>query len=239
MRLTMKSGLVAVAFVTASATAGPIFDEPPGGDAGNSLTTATNVSTSSGTGDVGVVKGELKGGSGLVGGGGDFQDLYRIYIADPLHFSAQTFGLDGDGALRDPMLYLFDETGHGIMAMNNVGNDNLHAKLVNDDGNGNALFTQAGIYYLAITSAMSEATVLYGNEILPLFQMGLPEHQFGQVIPHGGWAQSPLDGWTPPTDYENVGLYEIGLNGVESMPVPAPAGLALLGIAALGRRRRR
>ena len=239
MRLTMKSGLVAVAFVTASATAGPIFDEPPGGDAGNSLTTATNVSTTSGTGSVGLVKGEIKGGSGLVGGGGDFQDLYRIYIADPLHFSAETLGLDVNNEHRDPMLFLFNEAGHGIMAMNNVGNDNLHAKLVNDDGHGNALFTEAGIYYLAITSALSEATVLFGNEILPLFEMGLPDNQFGQVVPRGDWAQLSLDGWTPPTDYENIGLYEIGLNGVESMPVPAPAGLALLGLAALSRRRRR
>lgn len=239
MRLTIKSGLMAVAIVTASATAGPIFDEPPGGDAGNSLTTATNVSTASGTGHVGIIKGELKGGSGLVGGGGDYQDLYRIYIADPMNFSVETFAGDGDGVLRDPMLYLFDAEGRGIIAMNNLDSENLQAKLINDSGNGDPFFTAPGIFYLAITSAMSEATVLYGNEIVPLFEMGLSENQIGQITPRGEWSFSPLDGWTPPTDLENFGLYEIGLTGVESMPVPAPAGLALLGIAAFGRRRRR
>lgn len=239
MRLSTKSGLVVVAIVTGSATAGPVFDEPPGGDAGNSLTTATNVSTSSGTGAVGVIKGQIKGGGGFVSGEGDYQDLFRIYIADPLQFSAETFWLDGDDPLHDPMLYLFNETGLGIMAMNNLNADNLNAKIINDDGHGNALFTGAGIYYLAITSAMSEATVLSGNEMVPLFEMGLLENQFGQITPNGEWAQSPLSGWTPATDTANIGRYEIGLQGVESMPVPAPAGLAVLGLAALGRRRRR
>ncbi|MDP6986472.1 MAG: hypothetical protein QGG74_00375 [Phycisphaerales bacterium] len=241
MRLTLKGGLVAVATLAvsvATAAAGPIFDEPPGGDAGNSLSTAEDVKTDDGTGPIGVIKGELKGTNGFVGGYGDYQDLYRIFIADPAVFSAETFALDPQVGLRDPMLYLFDEQGRGIAAMNNLDGDNLQATLVNSSANG-PLFTAPGVYYLAITSAMSEATVLYGDEIVPLFEMGLQEHQVGQVLPHGAWAGAPLSGWTPPTDFENVGLYEIGLSGVESLPVPAPAGLAILGLAAFGRRRRR
>jgi len=242
MRLTVDIGLVgaaALAVCAATATAGPIFDEPPGGDAGNTIDTAEDVRTATGEGDIGLIKGEIKGSGGYVGGFGDFQDLYRIYIADPLQFSAQTFALEPQGGLRDPMLYLFDEQGRGIMAMNNIGDEELQAKLVNDDGNGNLLFDTPGIYYLAITSAMSEATVLYQNEIVPLFEMGLSEHQVGQVVPHAPWFAEPLAGWTPPTDYENIGLYEIGLTGVVSLPIPGPGGLAVLALATLGRRRRR
>ena len=43
MRLTVDIGLVgaaALAVCAATATAGPIFDEPPGGDAGNTIDTA-------------------------------------------------------------------------------------------------------------------------------------------------------------------------------------------------------
>jgi len=239
MRVRIECSLVAAAALAVSATAGPIFDEPPGGDAGNSLDTAADVKTDDGQGSIGLIKGEIKGSSGYVGGFGDYQDLYRIYIADPLQFSAETFALDGDDGLRDPMLFLFDEQGRGIAAMNNLNGDDLQARLLNDDGGGDPLFSTPGIFYLAITSAMSEATVLFGNEIVPLFEMGLPDHQVGQVVPHGNWGGESLAGWTPPTDFENVGRYEIGLAGVVSLPVPAPAGLAVLGLAAMGRRRRR
>lgn len=241
MRLTHECGLVAaatLAITVASAWAGPIFDEPPGGDAGNSLSTAADVKTDDGTGSIGMVKGELKGGSGFVGGYGDYQDLYRIYIADPMNFRAETFALDPQVGLRDPMLFLFDEQGRGIAAMNNLDGDNLQASLVNNGASG-PLFTAPGVYYLAITSALSEATVLYGNEIVPLFEMGLSEHEVGQVLPHAAWGSEPLSGWTVPTDFENIGLYEIGLTGVVSMPIPGPGGLAVIGLAMLGRRRRR
>lgn len=241
MRMRVEHGLVAVAALAvfvATASAGPIFDEPPGGT-GNSTSTATSVVTADGTGDIGLIKGELKGSGGFVGGYGDYQDVYRIYIADPSVFSAQTFALDPQSGLRDPMLYLFDEQGRGIAAMNNLNGDDLQARLHNGDGAGNPLFTEPGIFYLAITSAMSEPTALFGGEIVPLFEMGLPEHQTGQVLPHGGWGGEPFTGWTAPTDPENIGLYEIGLSGVVSLPIPAPAGLAVFGLAALGRRRRR
>ena len=157
MRLTVDIGLVAAAALAvcaATATAGPIFDEPPGGDAGNTIATAEDVKPATGEGDIGLLKGEIKGSGGYVGGFGDFQDLYRIYIADPLQCTAQTCALEPLGGLRDPMLYLFDEQGRGIRAMNKIGDGELQAKLVNDDGNGNLLFNTPGIYYLAITSAM-------------------------------------------------------------------------------------
>ncbi|MDG1837901.1 MAG: hypothetical protein P8I91_03765 [Phycisphaerales bacterium] len=221
--------------VSSLAVAGPVFDEPPGG-AGTSRDDATDVKTENG-GQVGMITGSLTGTSGFVGGGSDYQDVYRIYIADPGVFRADTMMLDGADSLRDPMLFLFNEEGHAIIANNNIGNDQPQSGLVNDDGNGSAFFTQPGIYYLAITSAVSEATAMIANETVPLFEMGLSENQTGIIQPRSSWSQIPWTGWTQPTDYENFGHYEIALQGVVSLP--APGGLALLGLAVIGRRRRR
>jgi MYXO-CTERM domain-containing protein len=84
---------------------------------------------------------------------------------------------------------------------------------------------------------MSEATGMLGDEIVPLFEMGLPEHQVGLVQPRESWSQISWTDWTPPNDLENYGYYEIALTGVVSLP--APGGLALLGLALIGPRRRR
>lgn len=229
---------VAIGLMTvATATAGPVFEEPPGEDAGQSLTTATSVSATGG-GSVGVVKGELKGTSGLLGGVGDYVDLYEIYIEDVAQFSAETMNLGGDDSLRDPCMYLLDSQGLGLIAMNNQGDNNLQSRLINSDGQGGLLFDTPGIYYLAITSAPVEMLVQdAAGERVPLFEMGLPDNQQGPVYPRNAWADLPLYDWTAPTDLENYGRYEIMLTGVGS--VPAPGVLALLGCAGLACRRRR
>ena len=233
---TIVAVMAAVISVSGLAVSGPVFDEPPGGDAGTSRDDATDVKTENG-GTVGMITGSLTGSAGLVGGAYDYQDVYRIYIADPGVFRAETMMLDGEDNLRDPMLFLFNEAGLGIIANNNIGNDQPRSKLVNDDGNGSTFFTQPGIYYLAITSAVSEATGMAGGETVPIFEMGLSENQTGIIQPRSSWAQIPWSGWTPPTDYENFGHYEIALQGVVSLP--APGGLVLLGLAVIGTRRRR
>ncbi len=220
---------------TATAQAGPIFDEPPGGDAGSSKDTATDVKGDNG-GQVGTVRGSLTGTSSLAGLS-DWQDVYRIYIENPNEFRAETYFLDGNDALRDPMLFLFDEHGKGVIANNNVHGDSTQSKLVNDDGNGGQYFSEAGIYYLAITSAMSEATVDIQSDWVPLFEMGQPGNDTGIVQPRSDWAGLLWsDGWTDVTDFENSGVYEIGLAGVGS--VPAPGAIALLALGFRGRRRR-
>ena len=232
---TIVAAMAALISVTGLAVAGPVFDEPPGG-AGTSRDDATDVKTENG-GTVGLITGSLTGTSGLVGGDYDYQDVYRIYIADPGVFRAETMMLDGEDNLRDPMLFLFNEAGLGIIANNNIGNDQPRSQLINNDGTGSTFFTQPGIYYLAITSAVSEATAMVGDETVPIFEMGLNENQTGIIQPRSDWAQIPWTGWTPPTDYENFGHYEIALQGVISLP--APGGLALLGLAVIGTRRRR
>ena len=231
---TLIAGLTAFGLIGALATAGPEFEEPTDGDAGNSLPTATSVSGSNG-GQVGIIRGEIKGSQvgGLVG---DWQDLYRINIIDPLYFTAKTTPDLGEGDLMDPMLFLFNAEGVGIAAMNNQSTSNFSAEIRNDNGQGQPIFLDAGIYYLAITSAMSEALGNWNNEVGPIFEMGLPEHFIGQWGPGGDFQHSALNGWTPPTDENNFGRYEIILTGVGS--VPAPGVVALLGLAGLGTRRR-
>jgi MYXO-CTERM domain-containing protein len=232
---TLIAGLCALGLIGATATAGPEFEEPTDGDAGSSLSTATSVGASNG-GQVGVIRGEIKGSQvgGLVG---DWQDLYRIRIIDPLYFTAKTNPDLGAGDLMDPMLFLFNAEGVGIAAMNNHSTSNFAAQILNDNGQGEPIFLEAGIYYLAITSAMSEAIGRWNNEVGPIFEMGLPEHFIGQWGPGGDFQHGALDGWTPPTDENNFGRYEIILTGVGS--VPAPGVVALLGLAGLGVRRRR
>jgi len=219
-----------------SAVAGPVFDEPPGEDAGSSKETAKDVKSSTG-GQVGTIRGSLAGTSGLLGTPGDWQDVYRIKIEDAGTFRAETYWLGGNDSLRDPMLYLFDVEGKGLIANNNVHAESTQSKIFNDDGTGGHYFLGEGFYYLAITSAMTEPTIEFGGDIVPLFEMGLQEHQTGIVQPRESWGFVPWsDGWTDVTDYENTGLYEIGLTGVGS--VPAPGALALLALGFRGRRRR-
>jgi len=236
MRISLTCSMLAIVSTAAMTVAGPVFDEPPGGDAGSTREDAKDVKASNG-GNVGAITGSLTGSAGLMGGYGDYQDVYRIYIADPGEFRAETATLDGNEALRDPMLFLFNEAGQVIIANNNIDDGVLGSKIHNDAGNGGHFFTAPGIYYLAITSAMSEATVDVSGDPLPLFEMGLPSNQTGIVQPRETWSQYAWSDWTIPTDFSNFGAYEIMLTGVGSLP--APGGLALLGLAAIGRRRRR
>ena len=130
-------------------------------------------------------------------------------------------------------MFLFNEAGNSIMASNNTSAENLDPILSNSD---NAFFNESGIYYLAITSAPSEALVqLQSGESIALFN--LLNNPFGTVGPAEGTADFQwTSDWTTP-DQENFGSYMMLLDGVSS--VPAPAGLALLGIAIIGASRRR
>lgn len=210
----------------ASIDRGPDFIEP--GDTGSSRDTAKDVKTEAG-GTVSTISGSL-GGGGLRGPG-DFQDVYRIRISDPSAFKISLKNSSFD--IPDAMLFLFNENGNPIMASNNSDPENLDPVLNNVD---NAFFTDAGIYYLAITSAPSEARIeLENGESIALFN--LVNNPFGTVGPAEGtgdfeWTSE----WTPPNP-NNFGSYMMLLDGVTS--VPSPAGLAVLGIGLFANRRRR
>lgn len=210
----------------ASIDRGPDFIEP--GDTGSSRDTATDVKTEA-NGPVSTISGSLGGGGGFRGLG-DFQDVYRIRISDPAAFQITLKNSAFD--IPDAMLFLFNENGNPIMASNNSNPDNLDPILTNAN---NAFFDQSGIFYLAITSAPSEARVQLNNdESVALFN--LLNNPFGTVGPAEGTADFEwTSDWTPANP-ENFGSYLMLLNGVSS--VPAPAGLALLGLGLLGGRRR-
>jgi MYXO-CTERM domain-containing protein len=228
------TGLAALCLVGSTALAGPEWEEPTGGDAGNTLQTAANISASGG-GYVGIIRGKLDGnagGNGLTGG--DYQDMFRINIVDPGFFLVETVALAN--GLPDPMLFLFNREGYGIAASNDIDNGFFQSKIDANDADM-PLYLEAGIYYLAITAALSEPTGHFGGEYGPIFEMGLSEHQVGQWGPSGFFAQSALSGWTDPSYPENYGFYEIMLHGVGS--VPAPGALALMSLAGIASRRRR
>tara|TARA_B100001059_G_C17724861_1_gene522835 strand:+ start:434 stop:1132 length:699 start_codon:yes stop_codon:yes gene_type:complete len=210
----------------ASIDRGPDFIEP--GDTGSSRDTAKDVKTEAG-GTISTISGSLGGGG--FRGQGDYQDVYRIRISDASAFKISLKNSSFD--IPDAMLFLFNENGNPIMASNNTDPENLDPVLNNAD---NAFFNEAGIYYLAITSAPSEARVqLTNGESVALFN--LVNNPFGTVGPAEGTGDFQwTSDWTAP-DFDNFGSYLMLLDGVSS--VPAPAGLALLGLGLLGGRRRR
>jgi hypothetical protein len=224
------TGLSALCLVGSTALAGPEWEEPTG-DAGNTLGTAVSVSTETG-GPVGVIKGKLDGNSGGGLGEGDFQDMFKIYIEHPNAFEILTVA----SGLPDPMLFLFDKEGVGLAASNNSGG--TFQSLLQAGDPDMPLQLEAGIYYLAITSALSEALGWAGGEEGAIFGMSDPERLSGQWGPREGFSQSPLTGWSNPTDTSNYGGYEMLLQGVGSV-VPAPGVLSVFAFGLVVRRRRR
>ena len=143
-------------------------------------------------------------------------DLYMINIVDAVNFSASTVNL----TTIDTQLFLFDASGFGV-----TFNDDASALQSTITGQ---FVNSAGIYYLAISTYDNDATS-GGLEIWLDTPYGI-ERQ-----PDGPGAGGALDGWD--LNFGSTGDYSIALSGVEF--VPAPGALALLGVAALARRRRR
>ncbi len=92
---------------------------------------------------------------------------------------------------------------------------------------------------MAIKKALSPVTVKRGHEKKALLEKGLPEHEVEKELRKATRGSGQMSRWRRQTDLEKIGLYEIGLTGVVSMPIPGPGGLAVIGLAMLGRRRRR
>ena len=227
--------VLTTSLATASTYRGPSYVEP-GDDAGSSRDDAADVKNPNGTGQINSISGSLTGGGGLVNLDGDYQDVFRIFIKDPWAFKIQLGDMGTN--IPDSMMFLFNEFGNPVMASDNTSSQNFNPILENLEGE---FFNESGIYYLAITSAPSEALIdLGGGAVVPLFN--LVEFPFGTVGPAPDAGQYQwTDGWSPPTDSNNTGDYFMYVDGVESLPlVPGPAGLAVLGLAGImGSRRRR
>ncbi len=235
-RVTTASCVTAIVALATSNTslAGPDWCEENLGDAPSGGT--FGVQTPVGFGPLAKIKGELEGelGGGL-GPAGDYEDVYRIFIKDPVNFSAT---VNADATAFDTQLFLFDEFGNGLLA-----NDEIPGAVdisgfgnASDDGTG-IVITAPGFYLLAISTGLGDTTALQSDPIdatgALLFDQALRTEVSG---PDGPGLE--LFDWTPANPDE-IGTYEIDLTGASFVPAPGAAALAVAAGLVTGLRRRR
>lgn len=223
-------GAIALLTVAAGASAGPDWTET-GGGAGSLPTTAETPTAN----PVRTISGELKGSFLRGGQSPDFEDMYRIYICDPLNFSARTDGGDLNGvstATFNTQLWLFREDGRGLL-----GNDDSPAMGPGTTETGSLLRAPStdgvtpiipgpGFYYLAI-SGFNDRPVSAGGL---MFDIANPMEISG---PDGPGGTLPITGWLGPGE---IGTYTIALTGV--CPTPGCGVVFAMGGVFLARRRR-
>ncbi|MDQ4048691.1 MAG: DVUA0089 family protein [Actinomycetota bacterium] len=119
-------------------------------------------------------------------------DMYRVCITEPASFSAQT-----SGTIIDPQLFLFDSTGKGVEARDDIVAGVQRQSYLTP---GNPFSpTAAGTYYLAIDRYNSEPLSV-GGKIFPDFG----DARAGQIVgPTGPGGASPVSGWTAEGDAAN------------------------------------
>jgi hypothetical protein len=167
-------------------------------------------------------------------------NMFAITIADPLDFSAiaqpLAFGIP------DTVLFLFDASGNGVLANDDISGANTLSCLPSGDVNNPCLSplpaglgpTMPGLYYLAISLSANYPTSV-GNEI---FAPVLSTDVVGPALT----GNNPVDGFdgnafTSP-DFDDVN-YDILLTGTAA-PEPATLGLtggALLALCMVFRKR--
>jgi hypothetical protein len=149
--------------------------------------------------------------------GGDMVDLYRIYIASASTFSARTGPFMYGAALADPVLYLFDSAGMGVM--------------MDDDGDidGNAQSAlgalpggfSSGWYFIAV--AFSGVTP-FDASALSIFDA------FGSLaVDSSAGALAGFSGDPLSPNYDLPATYHITFTG--TVPEPGTFVLMLLGLA--------
>lgn len=189
--------------------AGPVWCETSG--AGKTVMTAE---VPVGVGPIAKIKGKLEGTlvAGLIengGPGGDFVDVYRIYIHTPSAFTARTVAPMAGGGFNTH-LWLFDHLGFGLLA-----NDDSNAApfsgfaSVSNDGSG-IMISSPGVYYIAV-SGRTHVPFSTGGEI---FDINTPLEISG---PDGLGGADPLLDWFGP---RLIGNYEIDLTGAGFPPCP-------------------
>lgn len=227
MRPSTRAALIAALFSAPLALAGPIWDEPNNDDAGD---LPTGAQEPGGALTIERIRGNLFG-NGPGDGGGDFQDMYKIFIAEPSIFFASTSGTFGGDADFDTMLFLFDKSGAPVLANDNFtaspNPGGSHLPAFADDGTPSGV-TTPGIYFLAISGFPSVPVDALGAE---LFLFGTPSEVSG---PDG--STEPIAAWSGPGA---IGEYEIVLSGVVPVPAPGAALPLLLATSAVAARRHR
>jgi hypothetical protein len=218
--------------VGAAVHAGPVWCESidGGADAGP-LPGSAQVPM--GGGPLFKIDGKLAGASPAAP---DFEDMYLIYVVDPLGFVASTSPLDGGGAEFDTQLWLFRvdpsdcTSARGLLANDDIADGKSFSRILPlaSDGSGAALLVP-GFYYIAISGAPGDD---------PLSANGLIFDQLDPTEisgPDGLGGGDPIIGWqggAPP----HVGLYTIAFaeGAVEFPNVCCPADLDRDGMVGFG-----
>lgn len=178
----------ALATASTSAFAGPDWEESDHGDAGPILTSAQHVL---GIGTLSTIHGMLS----VDFDSPDFQDMYLIRIDCPtaITFKAGTDPSFGGSADFNTQLWLFNASGLGLLANNDVtpsmglsGFGNMST-----DGTGVVVSTP-GLYYIAISGAGSVPVNSFGAA---LFSFTSPIEVSG---PDGPGGSTPIASWSGP-----------------------------------------
>lgn len=214
------AGAVLMTLAAGAAHAGPVTE---GGDAGQLLGSAQ---TFSGSSAISAITGSL-----LTSSATDYADLFRVYLYAGSVFSATTTASAWNTNNFDTALFLFDSTGHGVVANDDDPNVGPQSTITISQTVGSS-----GYYYLAIAGAgytpVSAGGSIFGNLV--------GKDQVGAV---GAGGSGALSGWQSIS--HEGGDYEVVLQGayanVSAVPEPTTitmlmAGLGLVGVAARRRR---
>lgn len=210
----------AVGGLVVSASAGPDWTEV--GDAGNFFQSAQ---IPAGNGDIHTISGTL-GGEGETP---DYDDMYLIGVSEPTTFSLQLSNPDFDA-----QLFVFNITlSGGLLGL--LGNDDAGPgttapllTAVATDGS-NAVLDLPGDYLICVTGKGRNPTSAGGLifDFQDPFEVSGADGP-GGLLRHTGWE-----------GVGETGDYSVMMDGTIFPEVPAPSGLALLGVAGLAVNRRR
>ncbi|WP_432377490.1 PEP-CTERM sorting domain-containing protein [Duganella sp. P38] len=217
--LRALAGAALMTLATGAAHAGPVTEL---GDAGPLLGSAQSFTGSSA---IYTITGSLLGAAA-----GDYADLFRVYLYAGSTFSATTTASAWNTNNFDSALFLFDSTGHGVVANDddpNVGPQSTIFKSV----------AASGYYYLAVAGTgytpVSAGGAIFGD----LFGAA------AQVPAVGAGGAGALSGWQSVSS--ESGDYELVLQGayanVSAVPEPTNVSMLLAGLGlagAVARRRR-
>jgi hypothetical protein len=156
-------------------------------------------------------------------------DMFKIHISDPANFSATT--TNGGTTVDDTMLYLFDESGLGVLANDDTdATTNFTSTLSAGSLTGNP----AGVYYIAVT-VLFNSPLSSGGDVFDLSELEATTLTIGPDVPGGG--EDPVNAWDNiPFAFTGPENYQIDLIGATfvaaAAPVPSLSNASILVLCA-------